>query len=224
VNTTNTIAGAKSASDAQQKILTALRELGKASAQQISEHAKLAYSTTTAKLRSLEATGLAHRERHPDGATIWQPADPATGTAVEQPAPEITTTQETPSTAKSKPSSKRNRPSGSKPKDKADSDQRTAASDPGPDRTRSDADDADDAGDAGDGAGDGQRARRPKGALRAEVLAVLQDHPDATFKVSQVCKHLPGASAGAIANALDKLVAEGTAKQVADKPATYQAE
>lgn len=48
--------------------------------------------------------------------------------------------------------------------------------------------------------------------------------PDATFKVSQVCKHLPGASAGAIANALDKLVADGTAKQVADKPATYQAE
>jgi hypothetical protein len=39
-----------------------------------------------------------------------------------------------------------------------------------------------------------------------------------------VCKQLPGASAGAIANALDKLVADGTAKQVADKPATYQAE
>jgi hypothetical protein len=39
-----------------------------------------------------------------------------------------------------------------------------------------------------------------------------------------VCKHLPGASAGAIANALDKLVADGTARQVADKPATYQAE
>ena len=53
---------------------------------------------------------------------------------------------------------------------------------------------------------------------------MLQDHPDATFKVSQVCKQLPGASAGAIANALDKLVADGTARQVTDKPATYQAE
>jgi hypothetical protein len=218
VSTTNTTAGAKSASDAQQKILTALRDLGKASAQQISGHAKLAYSTTTAKLRSLEAAGLARRERHPDGATMWQSADADAGTAGEEPAPEITTTQETPSTAKSRPSSKRNRPSGSKPKDKTASDQRTAASATGPDRTRSDAD------AAGDGAGDGQRARRPKGALRGEVLAVLQDHPDATFKVSQVCKHLPGASAGAIANALDKLVADGTAKQVADKPATYQAE
>jgi hypothetical protein len=53
---------------------------------------------------------------------------------------------------------------------------------------------------------------------------VLQDHPDQRFKVSQVCKHLPGASAGAIANALDKLVAQGTARQVTDKPATYQTE
>jgi hypothetical protein len=221
--TKTTTAGSKSASDAQQKILTALRELGKASAQQISEHAKLAYSTTTAKLRSLEAAGLARRERHPDGATIWQPADPDTGPTAEQPAPEVTTTStDTPSTGTGtgtgKPSSKRNRPSGSKLKDETDSGGRTAASGTGPDRTRSDAD------DAGDGAGDGQRARRPKGALRAEVLAVLQDHPDTAFKVSQVCKHLPGASAGAIANALDKLVADGTAKQVADKPATYQAE
>ena len=218
--TKTTTANGKSASDAQQKILTALRELGKASAQQIGEHAELAYSTTTAKLRSLEAAGLARRERHPDGATIWQPAGAlAAGITAEEPRPDATTTRTgIPDTGKSKPSSKRIRPSGARPKDNAAPDERTAPAGAEPDRTRSDTD-----------AGDGQRARRPKGALRAEVLAVLQDHPDATFKVSQVCKHLPGASAGAIANALDKLVADGTAKQIADKqiadkPATYQAE
>jgi Fe2+ or Zn2+ uptake regulation protein len=71
---------------------------------------------------------------------------------------------------------------------------------------------------------DGARPRRAKGALRAEVLAVLQDHPDQVFKVSQVAKQLPGASSGAIANALDKLVADGNARQVAEQPTAYQAE
>jgi hypothetical protein len=217
VSTNSTAAGRKSASDAQQRILTALRELGKASALQISEHAELAYSTTTAKLRSLEAAGQARRERHPDGATIWQPADLAAGTAAENPPPEVTTTTAgTPNAGKSKPSSRRTRTSGARPKDQPVSGERTAPSGAGSGLARSDA--------GANDAGDGQRARRAKGALRAEVLAVLQDHPDATFKVSQVCKRLPGASAGAIANALDKLVAEGTARQVADRPATYQAE
>jgi hypothetical protein len=222
VSTTRTTAGTKSASDAQQKILTALRELGIASAQQVSEHAKLAYSTTTAKLRSLETAGLARRERHPDGATIWQPADAvAAGTTAEEPAPDTTTTKTgIPDTGKSKPSSKRIRQSGARPKDQPAPDEPAAPADAGPDRTRSDAD----TDSAGAGDGDGKRARRAKGALRAEALAVLQDHPDTAFKVSQVCRHLPGASAGAIANALDKLVADGTAKQIADKPATYQAE
>jgi hypothetical protein len=201
VSTTKTTAGTTSASGAQEKILTALRELDKASAQQISEHARLAYSTTTAKLRSLETAGQARRERQPDGATIWRPADLTAGTTAEKPPKATATGTGTPHAGKSRRSSRRTRPSDLRPKDN-------------PDRTRSDA----------DGAGDGRRARRPKGALRAQVLAVLQDHSDTTFKVSQVCKQLPGASAGAIANALDKLVADGTAKQVADKPATYQAE
>jgi hypothetical protein len=213
VNTTKTTAGRASASDAQQKILTALRKLGKASAVQISEHTKLAYSTTTAKLRSLEAAGQARRQRQPDGATIWQPADLAAGTTAQKPPDTTTTKTGTPNAGKNKPSSRRTRPSAARPKDQPVSGERTAASAAGPGRARSDA-----------GAGDAQRARRPKGALRAEVLAVLQNLPDSTFKVSQVCKHLPGASAGAIANALDKLVADGTARQVADKPATYQAE
>jgi hypothetical protein len=216
VSTSNTAAGEKPPPDARQKILTALRELGTASAAQISAHAQLAYSTTTARLRSLEAAGQARRQRHPDGATTWQPGDTPTGAPAEQPAPDTaTTTAGTPNAGRRKPPSRRTRTCGARPQERPAPDAGTAPSGAGPDRAPS---------TAANGAGDGQRARRAKGALRAEVLAVLQDHPDTTFKVSQVCKHLPGASAGAITNALDKLVADGTARQIADKPATYQAE
>jgi hypothetical protein len=216
VSTSNTAAGKRPASDARQKILTALRELGTASAAQISAHAQLAYSTTTARLRSLEAAGQARRQRQPDGATTWQPGDTPTGAPAEQQAPDTaTTTAGTPNAGRRKPSNRHTRTSAARPQEQPAPDAGTAPSDAGPGRAPS---------TAANGAGDGQRARRAKGALRAEVLAVLQDHPDSTFKVSQVCKHLPGASAGAITNALDKLVADGTARQVADKPATYQAE
>jgi hypothetical protein len=221
---------------AQEKILTALRELAQASAVQIGEHAKLAYSTTTANLRALQAAGLARRERHPDGTMTWQPAGttPGAGTTPQVPEPQ------TPDGHDAKPPRSRRKP----PRRQAPTTGPTVPKD-GPPRTDDHAagqarpapdDQAPSAagskrsrragrhGTSPDGAGDTPRARRAKGALRAEVLAVLQDHPDQRFKVSQVCKHLPGASAGAIANALDKLVAEGTARQVTDKPATYQAE
>ena len=214
MSTTKTTAGGASAPAAQEKILTTLRKLGKASATQISEHAQLAYSTTTARLRSLEAAGQARRQRQPDGSTIWQPADVAAGTTATQPPPEATTAGSgTPNAGRSKPSSRRTRPSGARTRHKAASGERTASSGAGPGRAQSET-----------AAGAAQGVRRPKGALRAEVLAVLQGHPDYTFKVSQVGKHLPGASAGAIANALDKLVADGTARRVADRPVTYQAE
>jgi hypothetical protein len=217
VSTTKTTAGRASAPAAKEKILTALRKLGKASATQISEHAQLAYSTTTARLRSLEAAGQARRQRQPDGSTIWQPGDVAAGTTATQPPPEATTARRgTPNAGRSKPSSRRTPPSGARTRHKAASGERTASSGAGPGRAQSDT--------ATNAAGAAQGARRPKGALRAEVLAVLQDHPDYTFKVSQVGKHLPGASAGAIANALDKLVADGTARRVSDRPVTYQAE
>jgi len=66
-------------------------------------------------------------------------------------------------------------------------------------------------------------ARRGKGTLRNEVLAVLQDNPDAAYKVSQLSKALGGASQGAITNALHKLVTDGTVTQTVERPATYQA-
>jgi hypothetical protein len=66
-------------------------------------------------------------------------------------------------------------------------------------------------------------ARRGKGKLRDEVLAVLQDHPDTAYKISQLSKLLGGASQGAITNALHKLVTDGTVTQTVERPATYQA-
>lgn len=66
-------------------------------------------------------------------------------------------------------------------------------------------------------------ARRGKGKLRDEVLAILQDHPDTAYKVSQLSKLLDGASQGAITNALHKLVTDGTVTQTVERPATYQA-
>jgi hypothetical protein len=78
-----------------------------------------------------------------------------------------------------------------------------------------------------------EQPRRPKGELRAAVLAVLTRSPDEPFKVSEVCKAIDAANtdgtsnragAGAVANALDKLVTSGDAIRVEEaKYATYQA-
>jgi hypothetical protein len=75
--------------------------------------------------------------------------------------------------------------------------------------------------------------RRPKGHLRAAVLAVLTEAPQQAFKVSEVCKAIDAANtdgtsnkagAGAVANALDKLVTSGDAiRREEAKYATYQA-
>ncbi len=75
--------------------------------------------------------------------------------------------------------------------------------------------------------------RRPKGALRAAVRAVLTQAPGQAFKVSEVCKAIDAANtdgtsnkagAGAVANALDKLVTSGDAiRREEAKYATYQA-
>ncbi len=66
-------------------------------------------------------------------------------------------------------------------------------------------------------------ARRPKGAIPAAILQVVRADPDATFKVSQLHKALGGVSAGAIANAVSKLVVTGELQVVCEKPVTVQA-
>jgi hypothetical protein len=63
-------------------------------------------------------------------------------------------------------------------------------------------------------------ATRP-GALRDLVEEHLRKFPDSAFTPHQVGKVLTR-SAGAVANALDKLVSLGVAQMVTDKPRTYQ--
>ncbi|WP_416901322.1 hypothetical protein [Micromonospora echinospora] len=74
--------------------------------------------------------------------------------------------------------------------------------------------------------------RRRKGELRDEVLALLRRHRDTAYKVGEICKlinqardgaQVNKASAGAVANALDKLVIAGTVTRLDTKVATYQA-
>jgi hypothetical protein len=76
------------------------------------------------------------------------------------------------------------------------------------------------------------KTRRGKGSLRDAVLKILRDHPDSQYKVGELCRLIDAAnagsvaakaSAGAVANALDKLVGDGSVNRTAEKPATFQA-
>ena len=72
---------------------------------------------------------------------------------------------------------------------------------------------------AGDGSGS---VRLGKGELAAMVAAFLVDHPG-EHSPSAIAKALDGRSAGAIGNALGRLVEAGGAVQTSDRPRRYQA-
>lgn len=64
------------------------------------------------------------------------------------------------------------------------------------------------------------------------MLTLLRRKPDTAYKVGEICKlinqahdgtQVNKASAGAVANALDKLVIAGTVTRLDTKVATYQA-
>ncbi len=76
------------------------------------------------------------------------------------------------------------------------------------------------------------KRKRPAGALEASVLAILQGDPDGQYKINDLRKRVdkadeatgyPAASAGAIANALDKLTGKGQVISIPAKHATFQA-
>ena len=69
---------------------------------------------------------------------------------------------------------------------------------------------------------DGQQKMRrlPSGGLRGLVEDWLRDHPGEEFSPNAIGKAL-GRSSGAVANALDKLVAAGYAAQTQDKPKRF---
>ncbi len=74
------------------------------------------------------------------------------------------------------------------------------------------------------------RARRGKGSLRGAILDILEANPDRAYKTGELCKLIDAnrgagvakASAGAVANAATKLVADGLALQTVERPATFQ--
>ena len=227
----------------EERILAAVGQLQQATAAAIAKKSGMAYSTTTARLRTMHAAGQVERSHGEHGRTYWHtptggqqdpPADqPDAPPDAADPPPAArghTRAGNTTATTRRSPrSGNTGRAAGSNKKGTGEAGKKkpgaavttepaTAPAAPA-DRGRKQPATADAVAGAAGG-----RVRRAKGALRAQVLAVLQDHPDHPFKVSQICRQLPGASAGAIANALDKLTADGNARQVADKPATYQAE
>ncbi|WP_431895503.1 hypothetical protein [Micromonospora haikouensis] len=77
----------------------------------------------------------------------------------------------------------------------------------------------------------GGKLRRPKGTLRGAIRDVLEAHPGQPLRTSQLCKAIDEAnegsgsakaSAGAVVNAVHKLVADGVAVQVVERPAAFQ--
>lgn len=72
----------------------------------------------------------------------------------------------------------------------------------------------------GDG-GDDKAARLAPGALRGMVEDHLRDHPGEQFGPTAIANALGGKSSGAVSNALDKLVADGTAVKTQDKPRRF---
>ncbi|MEH0827804.1 MULTISPECIES: MarR family winged helix-turn-helix transcriptional regulator [unclassified Micromonospora] len=75
------------------------------------------------------------------------------------------------------------------------------------------------------------KARRAGGSLRGAALDVLEAHPDRQYKVGELCRLVDAAnagtdaakaSAGAVANALAKLVVAGNVVQTVERPATFQ--
>lgn len=208
-------------------IHAAIVALGTATAGQIAKHAAMAYSTTTPKLRALEAAGRAEFFRDGNGKGMWRATTASTdlaGNDDEQAAegidvndiPEAAEVDDAPGVdpvSEQTPSDPTGEPHST-----------TTTTNSRPDPSTPHTTQATTPGDTGVPADTGAKpARRRKGALRQEVLAIFaKADPDQTFKVTQL-HHLIGASQGAIYNALVTLQNEGSVVQVVEKPATFRA-
>ena len=65
------------------------------------------------------------------------------------------------------------------------------------------------------------QARLGKGELEAQVLGHLKAHPKGDYSPSELANSLTR-SGGAIANALERLVRDGKAHRISDKPRRYR--
>jgi hypothetical protein len=70
-------------------------------------------------------------------------------------------------------------------------------------------------------AGD-DRQRLRKGELPKQILAALREHPNEALGPHQLSKLVNARSAGAVANACDRLVADGLATLTNERPRRYQ--
>jgi hypothetical protein len=69
--------------------------------------------------------------------------------------------------------------------------------------------------------GDSKKARLAPGSLHGMVEDYLRDHPGEEFGPTAIAKGLGGKSSGAVSNALDKLVADGTAVKTNESPKRF---
>jgi hypothetical protein len=208
--------------DPLDNVVTQLATAGPLTAAALAARLGIAYSTITPKLRRLEEDQRAERIRDPaTGRTLWQAA-PAQPTDTDGPVhkPAETAVAPPPATAAQPtdaPVLRRRR----KPAVPTESPQ-PATVDPPP-TTPEPGGNPHTTTVVAAGSSDGSRPRRPKGSIAHDVLGVLRGRPDDIFKVAELAAALGGTSAGAIANALHKLVYEGSVTQVCEKPASYQA-
>lgn len=200
---------------AAEKVHRALRENPGSTAAQIALAAGIGGSTTRKALATLALQGQASREQSGGRrvADRWHPVESTLDTAPAQDADQGKGEEPTTATVP-EPSSE----------------------DTTEDTTGGATPDAD-APSSGDGAvppasatttprGDsetvpGPQKRLAPGALRGQVEDWLRDHPNQEFGPTEIGRKLVRSS-GAVANALDKLVADGVAVRTSDKPKRYQ--
>lgn len=226
-------------------VLTAIAELDLgATPAAIAKKVGIAYSTVNPKLRAWETAGLAERFRHDTGQTLWRLTDAGRASTATPPqftdpaAPTETVLADPAADEATEPAM----PVGSGPAAAApppvtadsseitgDADETvTSAAAPAPA-------DGDTTSSATRHGGSGlttaaapAKRKRPKGALQASALAILQAEPDSEYKVDEIRKLIdkadadtgyPRASHGAVANALDSLGRDGKAVKVEDRKA-----
>lgn len=179
-----------------------------------------------ADLWAITETSTAADGTAPDGTDISAPADgaPADEGTVEDTAP-ADTAQAEPTTASADPDHADAADATPAEENLTDA-PNTGPTDAAPEDTYDTTADAASSGAAPDDAtetasSDGKSARLAPGALRGMVEDHLRDHPVNEFGPTAIAKALGGKSSGAVNNALDKLVADGTAVKTKDKPRRF---
>jgi hypothetical protein len=235
-------------------VLAAIAELGLgATPAAIAKKVGIAYSTVNPKLRAWENAGLAERFRHDTGQTLWRLTDAGRASTATPPqfadaaTPAETALADSAGDEATEPAM----PAGSDPAaavlppvtadsseitDGGDGDETvTSHAAPAPadgDTTSSETADSDTGQRGASGrttaAAAPAKRKRPKGALQAGALAILQANSGGEYKVDEMRKLIdeadagtgyPRASHGAVANALDSLERDGKAAKVEDRKA-----